>query len=324
MVAAALTPSPGSAETDVDKEVVMTFSVASPVVVGVDGSVGGSAAAEWAAREARRHKAPLRLVHGFDLQPVSYVMSGYPAREVQLSTPLHHARVMLTETAGDLRRRYPDLDIGTVFSISSPAGLLTEQSRTASMVVVGARGRGGFAGLLAGSVGTQVAAHAYGPVIVVRGNDSATGGRPVVVGVDGSPEGAAALGFALEAAAERSALLIAVHVWPALPMSGPDHVAPWRYDSAAAEAAETVMLDQLAGWQDKYPDVTIEPRAVYGFNPGHVLVAASQQADLVVVGCRGRGGFAGTLLGSVSRTLVHHAASSVAVIHSGHASMDPL
>jgi nucleotide-binding universal stress UspA family protein len=223
---------------------------------------------------------------------------------------------MLAETADALHRRFPDLAISTVFSISSPAGLLTEQSRMASMVVVGARGRGGFAGLLAGSVTTQVAAHACGPVIIVRGDGSSLSGRPVVVGIDGSAEGAAALSFALEAADMRGAPLVAIHVWPALPMAGPDHVAPWHYDSgAAASDAETVLLEQLAGWQDKYPDIVVEPRAVHGFNPGQVLVAASREACLVVVGSRGRGGLAGMLLGSVSRTLVHHAASSVAVIH---------
>src|SRR5438094_142967 len=132
------------------EEVVMVYPATRPVVVGVDGSVGGASAVEWAVREARRLHAPLRLAHGFDLQPASYVTAGYPSREAQLSAPLHAARLMLRETAENLRRRYPDLDVSTLFSISSPAGLLTDQSRSAAMVIVGARGRGGFAGLLAG------------------------------------------------------------------------------------------------------------------------------------------------------------------------------
>jgi nucleotide-binding universal stress UspA family protein len=133
----------------------------------------------------------------------------------------------------------------------------------------------------------------------------------VVVGVDGSPDGAAALGFALEAAAARRVPLVAVHVWPESSTSVPGHHDP----AAAAEEAETVMLDQLAGWQDKYPDVIVEPRAVHGFNPGQVLVEASQEAGLVVVGSRGRDGLGGALLGSASRTLVHHAGCTVAVVH---------
>jgi nucleotide-binding universal stress UspA family protein len=179
------------------------------------------------------------------------------------------------------------------------------------MVVVGARGRGRFAGLPAGSVSTQVTTHAYGPVIVVRGDPTPNDHRPVVVGVDGSPDGAAALGFALETAAARRVPLVAVHVWPESSTTIPGHYDP----VAAAEEAETLMLDQLAGWQDKYPDVIVEPRAVHGFNPGQALVAASQEACLVVVGSRGRGDQAGAPLGTASRTLVHHAGCTVAVVH---------
>jgi nucleotide-binding universal stress UspA family protein len=295
----------------------MTLLNTRPVVVGVDGSVGARAAVDWAAQEASRRHAPLRLIHGFDLEPAGYITAGRPTPEASLSAPLHAARRMLADTASDYRQQYPDLCVSTVFSVASPAWLLIEQSKAASMVVVGVRGRGGFAGLLAGSVGTLLAAHAYGPVVVVRGDpaDETAVGRPVVVGVDGSAEAAAALAFAIEEAAERGTCLVVVHVWPALPMSAPGQIAPWHYDrAAAARTAERLMLDQLAGWPQKYPDVNVAPRMVHGFDPGRALIAASQRASLMVVGSRGRGGFAGMPLGSVSRALVHHAACPVAVV----------
>jgi nucleotide-binding universal stress UspA family protein len=295
----------------------MTLLITRPVVVGVDGSVGARAAVDWAAQEASRRHAPLHLIHGFDLEPAEYITAGRPTPEANLSAPLHAARRMLADTASDCRQQYPDLCVSTVFSVASPAWLLIEQSKVAGMVVVGARGRGGFAGLLAGAVSTLLAAHAYGPVVVVRGDldDETAAGRPVVVGVDGSAEAAAALAFAIEEAAERGTCLVAVHVWPALPMSAPDQIAPWHYDRAAAtRTAERLMLDQLSGWREKYPDVNVAPRMVHGFDPGRVLIAASQRASLMVVGSRGRSGFAGMPLGSVSRALVHHAACPVALI----------
>jgi nucleotide-binding universal stress UspA family protein len=299
------------------KEVAVTHLITRPVAVGVDGSAGARAAVDWAAQEASRRHAPLHLIHGFDLEPAGYITAGHPTPEASLSAPLHAGRRMLADTASDYRQRYPDLCVSTVFSVGSPAWLLVEQSKAASMVVVGARRRGGFAGLLAGSVTTRLAAHAYGPVVVVRGHpdDEAGAGRPVVAGVDGSVEAAAALAFAIEEAAERGSCLVAVHVWPAMPMSAPGQIAPWHYDRAtAARSAERLMLDQLTGWHEKYPDVNVVPRMVHGFDPGRALIAASQRASLMVVGSHGRGGFAGMPLGSVSRALVHHAACPVAVV----------
>src|SRR2546421_4838050 len=132
--------------------------------------------------------------------------------------------------------------------------------------------------------------------------------RPVVVGVDGSPESAAALGFAFDEASARGLPLVAVYAWRALPSEnlGPVTMRHYDPDEAAQEAAR-LLAEQLAGWPAKYPDVSLERQAVLSFNPAETLVDASRTASLVVVGSRGRGGFAGLLLGSVSRALVPHA-----------------
>jgi nucleotide-binding universal stress UspA family protein len=287
-----------------------------PVVAGIDGSPPSRTAAEWAAREAERHYLPLRLVHGqVNPVPVAY---GYPTLPVDVETPMRRARAMLSHVADDVRRAHPEIPVQRVFTVGSPAGVLVDESRTASLVVVGTRGLGGFAGLLAGSVSSQVAAHAHCPVIVVR-TDGASGPgpqAPVVVGLDGSTESTLALRFALDAAAATDAALVAVYAWRALPTGNLGPTTVWHYDPAEAEdEARRLLAEQLAGCAEQYPQLDIEHRPVLSFNPGQTLVDASRTAGLVVVGSRGRGGFTGLLLGSTSQTLIHHALCSLAVIH---------
>lgn len=275
----------------------MTVHISRPIVAGVDGSPASLAAADWAAREALRRQLPLRLVH------------------TEADLPGRRAGAVLVDAADRIRRRYPGVRLQTVFVASGPAGVLVDESRDACLVVVGSRGTGGFGGLLAGSVSTQVATHAYSPVVVVRpGGDGPE--APVVVGLDGSDESTAALGFGFEAASARGAPLVAIYAWQALPTTNLGPVTPWHYDPVQARAeAGRLLAEQLAGWSEKYPEVPVEARPVLSFNPAQTLVEASRTAGLVVVGCRGRGGFVGLLLGSTSRTLVNHARCSVAVVH---------
>jgi nucleotide-binding universal stress UspA family protein len=288
-----------------------------PVVAGIDGSTQSVAAADWAAREATRRHLGLRLVHGH-LQTAPPTAFGYPSLPIDVETPIRYGRQMLAQVAEDVGRAHPGLPVERAFTVGSPAGVLVEESRAASLVVVGTRGLGGFAGLLAGSVSTQVAAHAHCPVIVVR-TDGATGPgprSPVVVGLDGSAESNLALRFALDAAAASNANLIAVYAWQALPTGNLGPTTRWHYDPDEAEdEARRLLAEQLAGCAEQYPQLSIEHRPVLSFNPGETLADASRTAGLVVVGSRGRGGFTGLILGSTSHTLVHHAHCSVAVIH---------
>jgi nucleotide-binding universal stress UspA family protein len=296
----------------------MTTQGSPPIVVGVDGSADGRAAVALAAREASRRHLPLRLVHGL-VRPAPAIWFDYPAPLTDVEEPQRQAEAMLAETAGEVRARYPGLEVSTAVGAGSAAGVLVEESQRASLVVVGTRGLGGFAGLLIGSVSTQVTAHAQSPVIVVRppgADPDADTGAPVVVGVDGSTESTSALEFAFDTASTRGVPLVVVFVWQALPDSNLGPINRWHYDRAEAESqARRMLAELLAGWQDKYPDVVVDRQAVYGFNPAETLIDASAEAALLVVGSRGRGGFAGLLLGSVSRALVHHSRCSVAVVH---------
>jgi nucleotide-binding universal stress UspA family protein len=228
---------------------------------------------------------------------------------------------MLHAVATDVQGRYPDLTIETSVTAGDPAGVLVEESRTASLVVVGSRGLGGIRGMLAGSVSAQVAAHAHAPVIVVRppaadDPEPDRAGTGVVIGVDGSPGSTAALEFAFEEAEAHGNRLVAVYAWATPPTTNLGPITDRHFDPVEAQQeADRVLAEVLAGWQEKHPDVAVERRAVYSLNPLDTLLTESRDAAVIVVGPRGRGGFAGLLLGSVSDGLVRHAHRPVAVVH---------
>jgi nucleotide-binding universal stress UspA family protein len=284
-----------------------------PVVVGVDGSEGAQAALDYAAWEASRRLRPLRLVHGF----VPSRMYGPAIAGAEDVPP--NAEAMVRDSAAAVCQRYPDVDVTSTVIAGSPAGVLTEESRGAALVVVGSRGLGRFAELLAGSVSTQVATYARSPVTVVRSPGwvpSPDGNAvDVVVGVDGSSGGGPALGFAFEEALARGGDLIAVYAWQELPGDNLDagtHES--NLDEARAEA-DRLLAEALAGWQSKYPEVSMRRHAVHSYHPVPTLIEEAHQASLIVVGSRGRGGFAGLLLGSVGDGLLRHARQPVAIVH---------
>lgn len=208
----------------------------------------------------------------------------------------------------------PDLAIEQEVVTGFPVPVLTDEAARAQLVVLGDRGLGGFTGLLVGSVAVAVTTHAPCPVVVVRGptpDAPRPSDGPVVVGIDGSPTSEAAVEFAFEVADLRGVPLVAVHAWTDYEI-GSTMVAV--LDGEAIDADEHRLLaERLAGWSEKYPDVPVQ-RLVTRCRPARTLVEQSEYAQLVVVGSRGRGGFAGLMLGSVSHALLHHAACPVAVV----------
>ncbi len=288
---------------------------AHPVIVGVDGSQPSVAAADYAAQIATRRQCPLRLVHGY-LHPLGYGALGFTAYTPAMPDPQADGAAMLDAVAADVQGRYAELDIDSIQLPSGGAAAVIDQSRTAEVVVVGCRGLGGFAGLLLGSVSSQVAAHAYGPVIVVRPAEptAAPPTAPVVVGVDGSPGSGRAVEFAFTEAALRGTGLTALSIYWADPTKDLRQPGP-AIDEAAGDRADQLVTDSVAPWLEKYPQVRVTTALIHQLNAEYSLVEASRDAGLVVVGARGRGGFTGLLLGSVSQALVHHAHCPVAVVH---------
>ncbi|AII08926.1 nucleotide-binding universal stress UspA family protein [Rhodococcus wratislaviensis] len=287
-----------------------------PIVVGVDGSESASAAVAWAARAAAALSLPLHIVTVVHI-PAFYYTEPYLAEsfkeelEDTAKSRLGSARVHAKQTVDEA------LDITTEQHEGKVSQTLIELSANAHMVVLGSRGHGEFTGLLVGSTTSAVAAHGHCPLVVVRGRtmdgQPPTEG-PIVVGVDGSESSKAAVEVAFEQAAARGASLVAVNVWsdvsvqPSLGASPEDPL--W---SSIQTGEEVVLSERLAGYQERYPDVTVE-RVVARDRPVRVLSEFAEKAQLIVVGSRGRGGFKGMLLGSTSNALLHTADCPVMIV----------
>jgi nucleotide-binding universal stress UspA family protein len=137
--------------------------------------------------------------------------------------------------------------------------------------------------------------------------------RPIVVGVDGSASSLEALRWAAEEAHLRGAELRVVTAWSV----------PWAIYSAASippnlvddlqEGARQMSADAVKGLGAEFDDVLIRSEVVEG-EPTHVLIEGSRDAQLLVLGCRGFGGFRELLLGSVSQQCAHHAACPVVIV----------
>ncbi|HEX9336278.1 MAG TPA: universal stress protein [Pseudonocardiaceae bacterium] len=283
------------------------------IAVGIDGSESARAAAIWAAGEAVRRGTALRLVHALDIQPA--VFGG---AEPNLVRGLRkRGRAWLDEAAAAVRDSYPDLAVGTELRTGSPVPELIEVSRRMAMIVVGSRGLSGISGLLTGSTAVALAGYGECPVAVIREQSAgreATLAGPVVVGVDGSSAGAAALGVAFREASLAGAELVAVHTWSDVVMTGRAFaVAQAASQDMLARNAESMLDDCLAEHRRNYPDVRVRP-VVLADRPAAQLVAQGRCARLLVVGSHGRGGFAGMVLGSVSRDLMHHAPCPLLIV----------
>jgi nucleotide-binding universal stress UspA family protein len=293
------------------------------VVVGVDVAQNNWPAIRTGAWEAQQRGASLVLAHGY-AEVITFAAFGAQPYFPPGLDPAAEATEAVLRLADKARDQFPALSVHTRVWAGSGAGGLVDESKSAELLVVGARGSGGFAGVTIGSTAAQVAAHAGCPVIVVRPPLGDTDEEPavphpgpVVVGVDGSPGADAALRFAFDQASMRGVPLVAVNSWWMLPRKNLGPVYPGTYDDQEKATAEArrLLAEAVAGWSADYPDVVLEQRSVHDMNPSVALIDASRKAGLVVVGSRGRGGFVGLLLGSVGRDLVGNAHCPVAVVH---------
>ena len=280
------------------------------IAVGVDGSPSSDRAVEWAARDAALRGQSLTLVHV--LMPPAMTWSSVPLpagfqhwQETEGRNVIHDARA-IAEKATVAN----PIQIESTMVTGVPVACLADVSSDAQMVVVGRHGRGRLQRRL-GSVGSGLAHHARCPVAVVTDEDPLmpdAAFAPVVVGIDGSPASESAAAIAFDEASRRGVDLVAVHA--CVDWGG------WGYpeiDWPEMEPTGRQLLEErLAGWRRRRPDVTV--RCVVVANKAAVrLIEESEHAQLVVVGSRGRGGFAGMLLGSVSSAVVQSARSPVIV-----------
>jgi nucleotide-binding universal stress UspA family protein len=276
------------------------------VLVGFDGSPASERALRWAVGEARLRRLPLTVCHAWHW-PYPVPPSGPEA----LETARKMAQHVLDKGMFIAREVSPRTPTQGRLAAGPAPAMLVNQSKNASLAVIGTYGEGAFAGLSTGSSAVQLPAYAHCPVIVVR--CIADRSRPVVVGVDGSAASDAALAFGFEEAALRGQPLRAVFgCWE------PDAIASAEMGMITDPAELRVMaagrLERtVSPWREKYPYVDAET-ALAMRTPRHALLEAAADAALLVVGGRGLGGVEGLRLGAVSSAMLQHAPCSVAIV----------
>ncbi|WP_052865596.1 universal stress protein [Streptomyces niger] len=293
-----------------------------PVIVGVDGSPDSERALYWAAEAARLRSAPLQVVHVWP-----YVTSARAA-DAEAGT----GDAVLEELRAKLAAgpELPEVEFRSLSGLTDV--ILPGLGEQAQLLVLGSRGRGGFASLLLGSNGMACAAHSAAPVVVVPRPDRG-GARPeaadeggsagphgrVVLGIDPTTEEAgesSAIDFAFQEAARRGAVLqaVAAYMWPmAVPVAF-DYVV--AYDTTQREYEDTLgkqVSALLARYRERYPDVPVEAELVPADAAGQ-LVEESRRSDLVVVGRHRRRLPIGPRLGSVAHAVLLHALCPIAVV----------
>jgi len=282
------------------------------ILVAIDGSAESDAAVRWAAQEAAMRQAPITLLH-----VVVPVVTSWPVPSLQAEfnewqednarQVIEGAEKMLRADVG--AAAVSDLHSQIEHAYVVPA--LVSASKDAEMVVVGSRGLGAVGRAVLGSTSGGLLRHAHCPVAVIHADEAQAADRasPVLLGIDGTPASEAATALAFEEASRRKVDLVALHAWSDV---GVFPVVGMNWQEYEDEGHE-VLGERLAGWQEQYPDVHVRRRIVCD-RPARWLIDESQQAQLVIVGSHGRGGFPGMLLGSVSTAVAEAAKAPVIVV----------
>ena len=284
----------------------------SAIVVGVDGSAASDAAVRWAARESAMRKLPITLFHVVAPTPIDSTMApGGAIPQVRLDQArqvVEHSREIAAELTDRQQPRMQD-EIPYAGVVST----LIEASKDAHMMVTGSRGVDASSAFRLGSVSAALLRDARCPVAVVHdpepGEPKVRDASPVLLGIDGTPASEAATALAFDEASRRQVPLVALHAWSdvgVFPILGMD----WHVNR---DQGDEVLGERLAGWHERYPGVQVERRLVCD-TPARWLVQESTTAQLVVLGRRGRGGYPGMRLGSVSSAVAQSARVPVIVV----------
>lgn len=286
----------------------------SGVVVGTDGSSTADAAIRWAAEDAVIRKAHLTIVHA--MPPVVGTWLATPVPPGVLEWEYERGRQIVDDARATAKAAAGgSLSVSAEVLVAKAVPALVQLSKNARLVVVGSRGRGMLSRTVLGSVSMGLVHHARSPVAVIHDTDVIAGDRgkqPILLGFDGSRATESATALAFDEASRRGVGLVALHAWWG---SGAFEFS-LNWDDLYSEVEQS-MTKQLAGWQDRYPNVPVRRIAVRD-QPACRLVDNSGSAQMIVVGSHGAGGFASTLLGSVSTAVVQAAQIPVIVARTPH------
>ncbi|HET7397643.1 MAG TPA: universal stress protein [Intrasporangium sp.] len=285
------------------------------VVVGLDGSEKDSGPLAFAVAEARRGPAPLHLLSAHDIH--AGLIGSWDAGFLPIGMDLELATAREAALARAVERLHadaPDLPVTASHPWATPSQALLDAAAAARLVVVGS-GRSGRSGpvdtVRLGTTSLDTAMHARCPVAVV-GADPGIQGH-VVVGVDGSAHSLTAVAYAAEAAAARGQRLVVVATWWLEVVDGMVVTEVGTPEWEVVEQRHRHMADDaVAPSRAAYPDLPVEV-VVRNARPVAALLEAAEGAALLVVGSRGRGGFAGMSLGSVSHKVLQRATCPVVV-----------
>jgi nucleotide-binding universal stress UspA family protein len=288
----------------------MAMTPPASIVVGADASEGADTALTWAVRDAGTRNVPVRVVCAYRWPAESERRSYFaPLPELDRAEYQQAARAVVDRAVDRAHELDPAVTVHGEAVDGPPVTVLLEESAAGVLLVLGSRHRGAVSSTLLGSVSAAVAARSDNTVVVVGGPEALPHEAAVVVGVDGSESSEELLAFAFDQASRHRVPLQALLFWHTDPLS----VMLWRSEPPVPERARVWLSEVLAGWGEKYPDVTVRS-AVVRDHPGAGLTEWSSSAQLLVVGTRGRPALAGTLLGSVSQTVLHHSRCPVAVV----------
>lgn len=274
------------------------------VVVAVDGSASSLAAAQWAAVEASKRGAVLRIASSYEPPRYLYASNFVPPKDFfeELESEARKVADEAAAAAADI------ISAETVVIEDNPIDMLLGLSKEATMIVMGSRGRGEFKGALLGSVSAAVVSHASCPVVVIRENTVINPDGHIVVGVDGSDISNRAVDYAFEEAQARGSKILAVHTWADVqfPISEEHWIEIEKEESDLLES-------RLVEHRKNYPHVHVDT-LISRERPAAALSNAAQGAQMLIVGSHGRGGFKGMLLGSTSRALLQDAPCPMMVV----------
>jgi nucleotide-binding universal stress UspA family protein len=268
------------------------------IVVGVDGSRAGLEAVAWAAKEAALRKVSLKIAHAI----TEWAAGTDTGRYAEVARWMRQGGQSVLAAAEDrARAEQPQLTVETALLPGDPRAALISAGEEAELLVIGSHGLSGVRGMLVGSVAHGVAGRVSCDVVLVSELPSLPRGE-IVAGIDGSPASRSVLDFAFAEAELRGTRLRVVYAWT------------WPEPEPVDEGAERLMVrETLAGHRERHPGVNVVEEIVQG-HPVEALREAATGADLLVVGSRGRGTFAGLVLGSVSQALLHRSPCPLAVI----------